>query len=286
MLEFSEIERVLVVTAHPDDVDFGAAGTVAALTDAGVEVVYCLVTDGQAGGFDHSIPRGEMAAIRREEQTKAAAEVGVTDLRFLGFMDGTVQVTMELRHDISLVIRQVRPQVVIAQSPIRNLASTYGSHPDHTATGEATMCAVYPDARNPFAFPGTPCAELEDWKVQEVWVQAGPMGGRRRSRTTSTSPPRSTARCGRCAVTPASSPIPMAWSSASATASARSPPTVAFPKAAASNSSASSTPADPAHPRPPASDEVVVRGVGRNLIVGVVMRLWCEGWAGTSSSVL
>ena len=177
MLEFSEIERVLVVTAHPDDVDFGAAGTVATLTDAGIEVVYCLVTDGQAGGFDHSIPRSEMAAIRREEQTKAAAEVGVTDLRFLGFMDGTVEVTMELRHDISLVIRQVRPQVVIAQSPLRNLASTYGSHPDHSATGEATMCAVYPDARNPFAFPGTPCAELEDWKVQEVWIQAGPLGG-------------------------------------------------------------------------------------------------------------
>ena len=182
MLQFSEIERVLVVTAHPDDVDFGAAGTVAALTDAGVEVTYCLVTDGQAGGFDHSIPRKEMASIRREEQTKAAAEVGVTDLRFLGFMDGTVEVTMELRHDISLVIRQVRPQVVITQSPMRNLSSTYGSHPDHTATGEATMCAVYPDARNPFAFPGLPCAELEDWKVQEVWIQAGPMGGGSRSR--------------------------------------------------------------------------------------------------------
>jgi LmbE family N-acetylglucosaminyl deacetylase len=177
MLHFGELERVLVVTAHPDDVDFGAAGTVAALTDAGVEVVYCLVTDGQAGGFDHSIPRGEMAAIRREEQTKAAAEVGVTDLRFLGFMDGTVEVTMELRLDISLVIRQVRPQVVITQSPLRNLASTYGSHPDHTATGEATMCAVYPDARNPFAFPGTPCAEFEDWKVQEVWIMGGPLGG-------------------------------------------------------------------------------------------------------------
>ncbi len=176
MLAFSEIERLLVVTAHPDDVDFGAAGTVAALTDAGVEVTYCLVTDGQAGGFDHSIPRKEMASIRREEQTKAAAEVGVTDLRFLGFMDGTVEVTMELRHDIALVIRQVRPQVVMTQSPIRNLDSTYGSHPDHTATGEATMCAVYPDARNPFAFPGLPAAELEDWKAQEVWIQAGPMG--------------------------------------------------------------------------------------------------------------
>ncbi len=88
MMDFADIERVLVVTAHPDDVDFGAAGTVANMTDAGIEVVYCLVTDGQAGGFDHSIPRTEMAAIRASEQTKAAAEVGVTRLEFLGHMDG------------------------------------------------------------------------------------------------------------------------------------------------------------------------------------------------------
>lgn len=176
MLDFSEIERVLVVTAHPDDVDFGAAGTVAKLTDAGVEVVYCLVTDGQAGGFDHSVPRDEMASIRRQEQTKAAAEVGVTDLRFLGYMDGEVEVSMQLRHDISRVIREVRPQVVVTQSPIRNLSSTYGSHPDHTATGEATMCAVYPDARNPFAFVGQPCSELEDWSVSEVWIAFGAAG--------------------------------------------------------------------------------------------------------------
>ena len=173
-MEFSEIERVLVVTAHPDDVDFGAAGTIASMTDAGIEVVYCLVTDGQAGGFDHSIPRGEMAAIRRDEQTKAAAEVGVTRLVFLGHMDGEAVADMQLRHDISKVIREVRPQVVITQNPMRNLASTYGSHPDHTATGEATMCAVYPDARNPFAFPGSECAELNDWSVSEVWVMLGP----------------------------------------------------------------------------------------------------------------
>ncbi len=74
MMEANEIERALAVMAHPDDVDFGAAGTIAALTDAGVEVVYCLVTDGQAGGFDHSIPRDEMATIRRREQTEAAAK--------------------------------------------------------------------------------------------------------------------------------------------------------------------------------------------------------------------
>jgi LmbE family N-acetylglucosaminyl deacetylase len=170
MMDFSEIERVLVVTAHPDDVDFGAAGTVANMTDAGIEVVYCLVTDGQAGGFDRSIPRTEMAAIRREEQTKAAAEVGVTRLVFLGHMDGEAVADMALRHDISAVIREVRPQVVITQNPMRSLDSTYGSHPDHIATGEATMCAVYPDARNPFAFAGQPCAELDDWAVDEVWV--------------------------------------------------------------------------------------------------------------------
>jgi LmbE family N-acetylglucosaminyl deacetylase len=173
MMQLTDIERVLVVMAHPDDVDFGAAGTVANLTDAGIEVVYCLVTDGQAGGFDHTIPREEMASIRRQEQTKAAAEVGVTDLRFLGHMDGSVEVDLQLRQNISMVIRQVRPQVVITQMPIRNLASTYGSHPDHIATGEATMCAVYPDARNPFAFPGTVCAELDDWSVDEVWITFG-----------------------------------------------------------------------------------------------------------------
>lgn len=173
MMQIDEIERALVVVAHPDDVDFGAAGTVANLTDAGVEVVYCLVTDGQAGGYDDTIPRSEMASIRRQEQTKAAAEVGVTDLRFLGYMDGSVVVDLQLRQDIARVIRQVRPRVVITQSPVRNLDSTYGSHPDHIATGEATMCAVYPDARNPFAFPGTPCAELEQWAVDEVWISYG-----------------------------------------------------------------------------------------------------------------
>ena len=176
MLQPDEIERVLVVMAHPDDVDFGSAGTVANLTDAGVEVVYCLVTDGQAGGFDHSIPRDEMARIRREEQTKAAAEVGVHDLHFLGHMDGSVVADLDLRHDIAMVIRQVRPQVVITQNPMRNLDSTYGSHPDHIATGEATMCAVYPDARNPFAFPGRPIAELDEWSVDEVWIGLGPQG--------------------------------------------------------------------------------------------------------------
>ena len=86
-----DLRRVLVVTAHPDDVDFGAAGTVARWTDDGVEVSYCIVTDGDAGGFDPTVPRDEIAGIRRAEQTDAAKLVGVTDLVFLGYPDGRVE---------------------------------------------------------------------------------------------------------------------------------------------------------------------------------------------------
>jgi LmbE family N-acetylglucosaminyl deacetylase len=176
VLTFPEIERALVVMAHPDDVDFGGAGTVAMLTDAGVHVTYCLVTDGDAGGSDRSISRHDMAMLRRKEQTAAANQVGVTDLFFLGHSDGRVQPTLQLRADISAVIRRVRPRVVITQSPERNLDRIYASHPDHMATGEATLCAVYPDARNPFAFPELFEEALEPWAVDEVWIQGGSSG--------------------------------------------------------------------------------------------------------------
>ncbi|MEI7859842.1 MAG: PIG-L deacetylase family protein [Acidimicrobiales bacterium] len=164
------VERILVVTAHPDDVDFGAAGSVAVWTSQGIEVSYCIVTDGDAGGSDHSITRVEMAAIRREEQLLAARVVGVTDVTFLGFADGRVTASLELRAAISRVIRLVRPDRVVTQSPDRNWARIYASHPDHLATGEATACAVYPDARNPFAFPELLEEGLEPHTVPELWL--------------------------------------------------------------------------------------------------------------------
>ncbi|MCU1359626.1 MAG: putative hydrolase [Ilumatobacteraceae bacterium] len=170
MLQPTEIERALVITAHPDDVDFGAAGTVAVLTDAGVEVTYCLVTDGDAGGFDLTIPRPEMAAMRRVEQTLAAKEVGVESLVFLGHGDGRVVADLNLRRDLSRVIRQVRPNVVFSQSPVLDLTRIYASHPDHVATAQATIAAVYPDARNPFAYPELVDEGLPAWAVQQVWV--------------------------------------------------------------------------------------------------------------------
>jgi LmbE family N-acetylglucosaminyl deacetylase len=162
------VERALAVMAHPDDVDFGAAGTIALWTDAGVEVVYCIVTDGDAGGFDPAVPRSQIGTIRRAEQVAAAKEVGVTDVRFLGYPDGRLEASLDVRRDISRVIREVRPQRVVCQSPERNMHRIYASHPDHLAAGEAALRAVYPDARNPFAFPEL--ADLEAWSVPQTWV--------------------------------------------------------------------------------------------------------------------
>src|SRR4051812_36996911 len=168
MLDDADIERAMVITAHPDDVDFGAAGTVATWTDTGVKVTYCVVTDGDAGGFDADVPRERIGPIRRDEQRAAAAEVGVSDVYFLGYPDGRLVVSFELRRDLARVIREVRPQRVLCQSPERNMVRIYASHPDHLAVGEAAMCAVYPDARNPFAYPEL--ADVEALTVPEVWV--------------------------------------------------------------------------------------------------------------------
>jgi len=179
MLEDDEVARALFVMAHPDDVDFGCAGTVATWVDAGIEVTYLLVTDGDAGGFDPDVPRSEIAGIRRAEQTAAAKEVGVTDLHFLGYPDGRLTVTLELRRDIARVIRQVRPDRVVTQSPERNYQRIFASHPDHLAAGEATLCAVYPDARNPFTFPELVQDEgLDAWTVRETWLSASPTPNR------------------------------------------------------------------------------------------------------------
>jgi LmbE family N-acetylglucosaminyl deacetylase len=176
MKEPMEIERILVITAHPDDVDFGAGGTVRKWTDAGIAVSYCICTDGDAGGADRSVPRSEIPGIRRAEQIAAGAALGVTDIHFLGYKDGDLQVTQDLRRDISRVIRQVKPQRVLMQSPERNWDRIYSSHPDHLAAGEAAIYAVYPDSRNPFAHPSLlEDQHLDAWTVSEVWVMGAPV---------------------------------------------------------------------------------------------------------------
>jgi LmbE family N-acetylglucosaminyl deacetylase len=169
------VGRVLVIAAHPDDVDFSAAGTIATWTDAGIDVTYCIVTDGDAGGFDENFPRAEIPALRRAEQVAAAKCVGVQDVRFLGYKDGQVEPSLALRRDLARVIRQVRPDRVVCPSPERNYMRAAAGHPDHRAVGSAALDAVYPDARNPFAFPELREAEgLAAWTVREVWIAGGP----------------------------------------------------------------------------------------------------------------
>ncbi len=172
------VKRVLVVTAHPDDVDFGAAGTVATWVNAGVEVAYCISTDGDAGGIDRSMARTDMARLRRDEQTAAANAVGVEDVTFLGYPDGRLSASVELRRDVSRVVRRFRPERLVCQSPERNWDRIGASHPDHLAAGEAAVCAAYPDARNPFAHPELLAEGLEPWSVKELWMMAAPRPNR------------------------------------------------------------------------------------------------------------
>lgn len=169
--------RVLVVVAHPDDCDFGAAGTIALWTSLGAEVTYCIVTDGSAGAADPSVDLEQLATIRQKEQRAAARAVGVDEVVFLGYKDGLLEPSQEVRRDISQVIRQVRPDRVITQSPERNYERIRASHPDHLAAGEATLRAVYPDARNPYAHPDLLAEGWQPFEVPEVWLMAAPQSG-------------------------------------------------------------------------------------------------------------
>lgn len=164
------LQRALVVVAHPDDIDFGSAGTVAVLTGRGVDVAYCLVTSGDAGGDASTHSKEERAIIREAEQTAAAAEVGVTSLTFLRWPDGRVEPTLDLRREITKVIRTHRPDLVITQSPERNWERIFASHPDHLAAGEATLRAVYPDSRNPHSFPELLDEGYVPHTVGTVWL--------------------------------------------------------------------------------------------------------------------
>jgi len=163
--------RVLVVSAHPDDPDFGAGGSIAKLAKAGARVTYVIVTDGSQGGEDPKQKDSELTAIREKEQKAAARVLGVKKVEFLGYKDGHVAPDLKLRHDIVRMIRKHRPELVITHLPGRVLdAPMGGSHPDHLAVGEATLAAVYPDSRNPRAFRSLLKEGLKPHEVKEVWI--------------------------------------------------------------------------------------------------------------------
>ncbi|WP_104165933.1 PIG-L deacetylase family protein [Arthrobacter sp. SX1312] len=165
--------RVLVFAAHPDDIDFGASATIARWTAAGAEVGYCILTDGDAGGFSDE-DRPGLAALRREEQVAAAGLVGVTDVTFLGEPDGYLQPTDGVIRQIVRRMREVRPDIVLSMHPERSWDRIQKSHPDHLACGEAVTRAIYPAVENPFAYPELEAAGLKSFRVPWLWFYGGP----------------------------------------------------------------------------------------------------------------
>lgn len=170
------VERLLVFAAHPDDVDFGAAATLAALTDRGVEVTLCLLTDGDAGGFELEREAAEMSLRRRQEQQAAAEVLGLAEVLFLQERDGFVEPTLALQRDVVRVMRQVRPDMVLTSHPERAWDRLQKAHPDHLACGEAVVRACYPAVENPFAFPELLREEgLEAFRIRYLLLMGAPV---------------------------------------------------------------------------------------------------------------
>jgi LmbE family N-acetylglucosaminyl deacetylase len=180
----SEQQRVaLVFMAHPDDAEFGCAGTVAAWVREGWEVSYVICTDASGGGPDDATDvgpeaRARITATRKAEQRAAGDVLGLRDVVFLDYPDGRIQPTLELRRDIVRLVRGYRPQRVILPSPERIWTPAYPIgrfHPDHLAVGEATLAALYPAAQNPWDFPELLAEGLLPHKVREFYITAAPV---------------------------------------------------------------------------------------------------------------
>lgn len=164
-------ERVLVVAAHPDDIEFGAAGTVARWIDEGATAHYLVVTRGDKGSDDPSVDVAELAALREREQRAAAAEIGVSGVDFLDEPDGQVEASLRLRERITYAIRALRPEVVMTHDPtVLFVNNEWVNHPDHRAVGQVTVDAVFPTARDPLNFREHLDRGLEPWKVAELFM--------------------------------------------------------------------------------------------------------------------
>ncbi len=164
----SKIARVMVVTAHPDDSEFGAGGTVAKLVKDGCEVTYVIATNGNKGSSDRTMTPERLAVIRAEEQRNAARTLGVARVEFLGYSDGELEDTRDFRRDVTREIRRWRPDLVISMNPHRTY-NLYASHRDHRTVAGVALDCVYPLARDHMAFPEL-MPEFEPHKVREIYL--------------------------------------------------------------------------------------------------------------------
>lgn len=171
-------ERAMFIYAHPDDIEFGVAGTAALWAKNGSKVTYVIITDGNVGSHESGITAEKLAEVRRAEQTAAANIVGASCI-FLGYHDGLLQPTMALRKELVRLIRQHQPNVVVCGDPTLFFPSgdTYINHPDHRAAAQAAIDAVFPAAEMHLLYPDLDAEGLRPHKVNYVyvsWPQKGP----------------------------------------------------------------------------------------------------------------
>jgi len=159
------LDRVMVIAAHPDDPEFGCAGTVVKWAQAGKHITYVLLTSGDKGSHDPDLRPGRLATLREEEQRAAARDLGVEQVIFLRHPDGMLKNDLSMRRELSGIIRQHRPNIVMTIDPWR----LYQLHPDHRAAGQAALDAVYA-AREWYIFPEQLVGDTEPWRVQEVYL--------------------------------------------------------------------------------------------------------------------
>lgn len=172
------IERAMVIYAHPDDAEFSVAGTIAKWAKAGVEVTYCMVTNGASGSQDPKMTRAKLRDIRYGEQRKAAKILGVKHVVFLGYEDGYLYPTLEVRRDVARQVRIHKPDVIIAMDPEFRVAGEYVNHPDHIAAGEVALRTINPDASTRQMFPELWRDEkLEPHKPKALFLETFGDGG-------------------------------------------------------------------------------------------------------------
>lgn len=163
--------RILAIFAHPDDSEFSCGGSAAVWADQGAQITYVVITNGAAGSNDPGQDWSELARIREAEQRAACAILGVQEVRFLGYADGTLEPTLNLRRDLTRIVRQVRPhRVVLGDPSVYFRGNGYINHPDHRAAGEAALYAVFPSAVSRPIFPDLLSEGLEPHQVKEVYM--------------------------------------------------------------------------------------------------------------------
>ncbi len=169
-----QFARALVVFAHPDDAEFGLGGTVAKWAGEGTEVHFVCVTDGSAGSNAPGEDREFMRPVRKAEQEAAAEVLGVASVTWLGFVDGELEVTLDLRRALTREVRRRRADVLVGPDPSRlwNRTRDYVNHPDHKAVGEAVLSAVMPDAPTRVQFAELLDEGLEPFEVPALWLSA------------------------------------------------------------------------------------------------------------------